>query len=489
MFKSGSLLVILLFAFLMSKAEYTVTENCAKAWEAITNLNTETAKQYINQEMIHNPDNYYVYYVANTCDAFNLKINGSDELYDQFVEDYEYRRGKMDGNDEDSPYYLYCEAEMLLQMAMMNVLYGDRFSGVRKGYKSYKKVYDNIKAFPDFQLNKKLEGFFNIAIANLPSFIRWAVSSFGISGNSEKGFQLMHEYFESVKDDAGLNAEAALYTLFSFKLNKEPVKAFDFIRVQDSSITNKRLIKYFYANTAYRSGHNAIAYESFSTFYPEKMEIFFLPYDYMMGKIMLRKLDPQATYHLKRFVEYAKEDNYGKEILYKIALSYLVAGNVEEFEVYKTKARKADVEVTERDREANYDCNLDYQPDIRLAKCKLLLDGGYHEEFAETFLTYPSNNFSEPAYKLEYGLMKGRYELILGNDQLAVSTFEAVIADGKDEDYYFASDAALRMGMYYLPSDTTKAKTYFEKTLNLYDSDYYEYIEEIAKRELKRIKK
>ena len=55
---------------------------------------------------------------------------------------------------------------------------------------------------------------------------------------------------------------------------------------------------------------------------------------------------------------------------------------------------------------------------------------------------------------------------------------------GEDEDYYFASEAAMRMGLMFLNIDPEKSKRYFEMARDIYDSDYYEYIDDIAKREL-----
>lgn len=488
MLKKYFILFLLVFVFGSLKAEYTITANCSKAWEALLNLNTVTAKNLINKEIRENPDNYYAYYLAQTCDAFDLKINGSEEKYEQFVNDFEKRREIMDEHDTDSPYYLYCESEMLLQMAVFNVLNNDKLAGVKKGYRSYKKLYENIKLFPDFIFNNKLDGFFNVALSNLPPFVKFAASTFGVSGTSEKGFELLYEYFDEVKNDPGVNAEAALYMLLSYKLNKEPKNAFNFISQQDSSITERRIIKYFYANTAYRSGFNDIAYNSLSKFNPEKMEMDFISYDYMMGKIMLRMLDPRSSSHFDRYLKSSSEDNYKKEITYKLALSYLIRGDQNKFNFYKNLAQEQDNEITERDRETGYDCELKYTPDIVLTKSKLLLEGGYFSLFSETISKFTLTQNTPVPYELEYMLLNARYSLREANYVEAVTALKKVIEKGKNEDYYFASEAALLLGTYYQEKNNlTEAKKYIDLCLDLYESEYYEYIEEMAKRVLKKI--
>jgi len=488
MLKKYFFLAFLFFVVAGLKAEYTITPTCSQAWEALLNLNTVTAKRLAEKEIKENPGNYYAYYLAQTCDAFELKINGSDAMYEQFVNDFEKRREIMDDKDTDSPYYHYCESEMLLQMAVFNVLHGDKFSGVKKGYRAYKTLYENIEQHPDFIFNNKLDGFFNVALSNLPPFVKWAASTFGISGTSKKGFELLNTYFDEVKNDPGVNAEAALYILLSYKLNKEPKNAFEFISQQDSSITERRIIKYFYSNTAYRSGLNEIAYNSLLKFNPDEMETDFISYDYMMGKIMLRMLDPKSSSHLERYLKLSKKDNYKKEITYKLALSYLIQGNVEKFTFYKNEARDQDEEITERDREAGYDCELDYTPDITLTKSKLLLDGGYFDRFSETISKFNNSQTTPLPYQLEFWLLSSRYDLSQNNFSSAIISLKKVIEKGEDEDWYFASEAALLLGKYYnQTNNVTEAKKYINLCLDLYESDYYEYIEEMAKRELKKI--
>ena len=472
---------------LVSYSQYQVNDRCLEAWKALIDLRVETARKLIAQEISEKPTNYYAYYLDQMCDAYALVINGSQEMYDDFCADFEKRREFMEEKDTESPYYLLCEAEMYLHMAAFGVMYGDRISGVRKGFKSYKKVYDNIENFPGFYGNDKLDGFYNIAISNLPPFVKWAAGAFGVKGDAETGFDMLHRYFESTKGMSGLNAEAALYLLLSYKLNKEPLKAFNFIKDQDSSVVDLRIVKYFYANTAYRSGFNDIAFASISNFNPDEAEIFFLPYDYMMGKILLRKLDDRSGYHLKRYLDLNKKDSYVKEITYKLGLSYLVKGDLGQFEYYKEKSCDDGADVNERDRETIYDCELNYNPDILLTKSRLLFEGGYYDRFGDIFYTINYNENSPLPYQLEYTLLKARYEEILGNRAIAETDYKVVITGGEDEDYYFASEAALRLGLMLLKSDTERAKDYLEMAGELYDSDYYEYIDEIAKRELKKL--
>jgi hypothetical protein len=479
--------IIFVVSFQTIRAEYKVTEKCTRAWESLFNLDFISARKIIQDELKENPVNYYAYYLDQQIDAYFIMINASQSDYENFEEQYMKRREIMDGKNTESPYYVLCEAEMQLQMGIFNVIFGDKLTGIRRAYSAYKKFYSNQKAYPDFIYNQKIIGMFNIALSNLPPFAAWAAEAFGIDGDYDTGFKIMFDYFDEVKKVKGLNTEAALYIALGYKLNKEPEKAYKFFESVDSTIIDYRLLKYFHGNTAWASGKNTKAIALFSKFNPVGLEIEFLPYNYMMGKILMRSLDKQAETNLLTFLRKTKKDAYIKEINYYLAMYYLMNGDLESFKKYKKIAYEKGGDVTERDRETMYDCQLDYIPNPTLVKCKLLLDGGYLERFNQTMKNFQLMEAKLLPYKLEYYLLMGRYYEAKKNTLSAIDSYKKVIDLGSDSDYYFASEAALRLGMYYENKDKDQADSYYKISLDLYDSNYYEYIENLASKGMERV--
>ncbi len=486
-------IIFILFAGLLfakqARAEYVLSDNCKLAYEQLFDLKIISARKTLEREIEQNPDNYYAYYLAHYVDAFDLMINTNEESYLRFEENYEKRREIMDDKDTDSPYYLAFEGEMQLYMGVFNIIMGDRFTGVRRAYSGYKKIYRNLDLHPDFQPGLKLSGLFNIALANLPPFIRWAVGAFGISGNAEKGFRILGEYFDYARHISGVNTDAALFTILAYKLDKNPQKGYEAYSEIDPAILNYTLLNYLYANVAYRSGHNAHAEELIKKIDPDTLEISFYPFYYMVGKIMLRKLDPMAGEYFRTYLELYKANDYRKEINYKLGLFYLLNNDKTNFLKYKELACEQGDEVTERNREAMYDCQLDYIPDPELVKAKLLLDGGYLEHFQEVIENYHVSNNTFLPYLLEYNLLLGRYNLQMGKNERAVTLLKKVIAKGEDEDLYFAAEAAMHLGEYYQSRNKNLSRKYYELAIDLYDSDYYEYIDDKSKKGLQRLEK
>ncbi len=466
---------------LRTLAIYDVNENCKKAWMLLMNLKIDQAKSLVADEIKRTPENYYAYYLDQTCDVFKLIINSNDKDYKVFLENYEKKRKIMDGKDETSPYYLSCSSEMALQVAVFNVMHGSQFAGIKKGYTAYKDLYSNLKKFPQFRPNRKLDGFFNVAIANLPPFVKWAVSAFGVKVDINYGFQLLFENYQMQKNIPGINAESALYIILAAKINKTPEMLYDFTKTLDTSIARTFVHQYFKANVAYWCGKNEEAIRTLQQSGHNNSEIADIIYSYMMGKMLLRKGDPNAEFYLKKYLSHLEKKEYLKEINYSLALFYLLDGDRENYNKYCEIVRIKGMDLNERDREALYDANLDYPPEINLVKARLSLDGGYLAAFLQAMNAFESSHAKISAYELEWHFLKGRHAALTGNNNLAVAEFRKVIELGENQHYYFACEAALRLGeIYQKLGMKSKAGEYYKKSHKLYKKDYYEYLEDKA---------
>jgi len=482
------IIIPFLFFFLVSQessAKYEVNENCRRAWMLVMDLKLDQAKKLLAEEIRKNPENYYAYYLEQTNDVFRLLINSSEAEYEAFVRNFEKKRAIMDGKDEDSPYYLSCRAEMEIQVSVFSVMHGAQWSGMTKGYAAYRNVYRNIERFPDFPPNRKLDGFFNVAIANLPPFVKWAISFFGVKVKIDYGFKTLNQYYLSQKNTEGLNAEAALYMILAAKINKTPEKVYEFTKTLDPAVANTFIHSYFRANIAYRTGRNEEALKTLEQTSHNENGTADVIYSYLMGKVLLRKLDPRAEFYLKRYLSHLEKKEYQKEMNYNLGLLYLVQGNREKYLRQCEIVQEQGMDLNERDREALYDASLDYPPDVNLVRARLSIDGGYLEEFQKTMKAFAAGHNKVHAYDIESHFLKGRYEAMLKNNNLAIAEFQKTIELGEDEDYYFASEAALRLGnIYKVTGQKTLAEECYRKSIKLYNSDYYEYIEDKASKAL-----
>lgn len=473
----------------ISNAQYDVNENCQNAWMLLMDLKVDDAKRLLAKEIERNPTNYYAYYVDQYCDAYGLLINSNIEAYEKFISDYYDKREIMDDQDIESPYYLSCYGEMELQAAIFEIIHGSTFSGLRKAYSAYRNTYRNIDDYPDFQPNLKMDGFYNVALSNLPPFVKWAAGFFGVSGELDYGFKLLYENYENQKNIKGINAESALMIILAAKINKTPEMIYDFTKSLDTNISHTFIHSYFRANVAYRTGRNEEALATLSDIDISKHAYADLIYNYMMGKILLRKLDDSAGYYLSKYLVNLQKKEYLKEINYSLALHYLLKGDTLKYNELCKVVINEGKDINERDREALYDAELDYFPNIDLVKARLLLDGKYYQRFEDAIETFERNKSNVLGHELEHEFLLARYNADIGNTNVAISKYKAVIEKGEDEDYYFACESALRLAdIFFNEGSTEQAAYYYEKSLKLYQKHYYEYIEDKAQKGKKRAK-
>ncbi len=481
--------IIASFGIQPLKAQYRVSDNIQSARMLLMDLKIDEAKKLLDKELKLYPDNYYIYYLDQTCDAYSLMLNSNEDDYERFIEGFEKKRAIMDDKYVESPYYLSCKSEMEMQVGMFNIIHDSRFSGINKMYMAYKEVYENLDKYPDFKPGLMLDGFFNVAMSNLPPFVKWVTSFFGVSSDFNYGYKLLNSVYESQKHIKGSNAEAALFIIFAAKINKTPGMAYHFTQSLDSTISRLFIFRYFKANIAYRMGKNEEALSTLQQIEIEDHPDGKIIYDYMMGKILLRKLDDSAAYYIHKYLDNLRKQEYFKEMTYNLALYNLIIGNSEKYNALCEVVNERGADINERDREALYNASLDYQPDVNLVKSKLLLDGGYLNRFQAVLEEYENHPRNQLPYQLEYYLLKGRFELLSGNASSAVSNFDFVIEKGENTDYYFASEASLRLGNIYEAQNRFElAKKYYKLSSDLYKSNYYEYIGDKAEKGIKRIK-
>ena len=444
-------------------------------------LQINQAKSLISEELKRNPQNYYAHYLDQTCDAFKLIINGSDQDYQTFLVNYEKKRKIMDGHDDSSPYYLSCSAEMKIQVAVFDVMHGSQLKGVKIGYSAYNEVYDNLKRFPQFSESRKLDGFLNVAIANLPPFVKWVVSFFGVKVDSKYGFKTLFENYKAQRTIPGINAESALFVILAAKINKTPEMLYDFTKSLDTGISHTFIHSYFRANIAYWCGKNEEAKRVLEQTTHNENDYSDILYCYMMGKVLLRKGDPKAGYYLLRYLSHLQKKEYLKEMNYNFALFYLLKGDREKYNKYCVVVRNEGMVLNERDREALYDAGLDYPPDVNLVKARLSLDGGYPDAFTKAMSAFESNHTKILPYEIEWHFLNGRYAALIANYPLALAEFKKTIDLGENLDYYFASEAALRLGdVYQKIGQVSLARECYKTSVRLYKKEYYEYIEDKA---------
>ena len=436
-------------------------------------LKTTTAARILKEERRRDPNNYLILYLQHYNDAIRLIITDDESLYEPFRENHEKRREIMDEAPEGTPYYHWLEAEMLFQLGLAQIKYGTKISGASKVYSSYKLIRENEKLYPRFLEDDRLVATFDMAFANIPPVLRWAAWMIGISGDMERGFEKMESYHREALRHPGLADESIFYMILAYKIRWEEDEGWRFIQSLDEEYYNITLTGFFYANLAMFSGRNDDALQILMNLRERSPEIPFYAMDYIQGRCYLNKLDPGAGACLERFIGEAPVQDYKKDACNRLSWHYLLNGDTERYEHYRSKVATIGADLRDRDREAIAESRTGYRPNVRLLKARLLFDGGYNEPAWDQVNGVEREELDFLPYALEYHYRRGR--LFYRSDELpeSIAEMEWVIRHGSDQPYTFATRAALHLGQVYEEQgETEKAAEYYALCIDLYDSGH-----------------
>ena len=476
---------------MFASAKYDFNANCLKAYEAIFALKLNTARQLIANEKRLNPDNGIVPLLENYIDYFYLLTTDSKAEFDRLKQKKSDRLDLLEDQDSNSPYYLYAQAEVNLQWALIRGRYGEYFTAAREIKKANGLLLDNQKKFPGFILNEKGLGLINAFLGNLPDgILKSTLATFGIKGNLNQGIALLDRLAENLPKSKyeAFYEEVVFY--YSFVLNDIAHSPLAYAKTMKytSKIANSSLLKtYLQAMVASKSGHTEEAINILQT-KPSGALYQSFPYlDFLLGSAKLNKLDYSAASDFSRFLQQNKGVSYIKDSYLHIAWISLLKGDNEAYNASMVKVKSTGYIYQEKDKQALNEAN-DVPPQKLLLKARLLYDGGYPSKAFDLLSGSDENDFKVGRDRTEYCYRLGRILDELGKDDQAITQYERAINLGKALKYYYAANAALQAGkIFERKKNWLRSKAFFNTAIQLKNHDYESSIETQAKAGLSRI--
>ncbi|WP_254070790.1 tetratricopeptide repeat protein [Pedobacter sp. L105] len=485
--------IICLFIFLPCTvhANFDFNANCLKAYQLIFELKLNAARQLIVTEKRAHPKNAIVPLLENYVDYFYLITTESKDDFERLKEEKSKRLDLIEDEDSNSPYYLYAQAEINLQWALLRSRYGEYFTAAREIKKASSELQENSKKYPGFRLNAKGIGLINVFLGNLPDgLLKTALSAFGIKGDVQKGIAMLDNLAQGLPRSTYEPFYEEVVFYYSFVLS-DIVHAPDAYaktmkytaRIADSSLLKAYLQAYVCARNAHNDEAIAIlanrptgdAYQPF-------------PYlELLMGTAKLNKLDYSATVNFKKFLALNKGCNYIKDANLHLSWVALLNGDTGAYKAYTAKVKAEGYTYGERDKQAMNEA-LAPTPNHNLLTARLLFDGGYFNKAAAILADERVNSFSSMKDKAEFCYRSGRIAEALDKDDTALVDYQGAVNYGKGLKYYYAANSALNMGKIYArKKSSAKAKAYFNQAINMKDHEYANSIEAQAKDGLKHV--
>ncbi|MEO6151206.1 MAG: tetratricopeptide repeat protein [Mucilaginibacter sp.] len=461
-----------------------------EAYNAIFSLKLNEARALIREEKQQNPQNGITILLDNYVDYFSILTSDSKTDYEKMKGRRSTRVDALDGNDENSPYYLFSQAEVYMQWGLLKGKYGDYMASASDLKKARNLLKDNVKKYPDFLPNLKSLALIDVVFGALPSNMKSVAAFLGMRGNIKTGVaqleklrvQIDNTKYSFFKDEVIF---FLCYMDIDVLHNKDNyVKLSRYLTGMDE----KSLLRgYLQGYVAAKTAHNddAIAYLEKL---PKGNQYVALPaVNYLLGNAKLCRMDTDASTYLNKYISEYRGMNYIKDSYLKLAYYYLLRGDEARYNAYLRLVRTKGYTVDEKDKQALKEAN-DTRPDTDLLKARLYFDGGYFAKALAELKDEKVNEFKVPRDKMEFYYRLGRVYERLDRSTEAIANYQRTINMGKGSTYYFAANSALSIGgIYEKKKDYKKAASYYNQAIDMKNHEYEKSIEMQAEEGLERI--
>ncbi len=488
--KAFIVLLVILSNSLVSKADFDFNNNCVNAYNAIFDLRIKDAEVLIQREKSQNPQNAIPVLLENYIDFFTLLSSENKGEYERLKSRRDSRLNYLSKQDSNSPYYLFAQAEVHLQWGMLKSRFQDFMSSGFDVKKAGNLLDENQKKYPSFLPNKKSSGLIDVILGSIPSNMKGIASTFGFSGNADKGVNTLESLMSSLPKTAyGFYTDEVVFFLCYIETDLAPNKNnYSKTIAYSNTMSDKSLLKtYLQAYVASRNAHNdhAIAYLLKR---PKGNNYLDFPkLNYLLGVSKLNRMDSDANVYLINYLKEYNGINFVKDGYLKLAYYYYLRGDNSRYQAFLKMVKSQGDLYDEKDKQALKEAN-DVAPDIHLLKARLQFDGGYFSKALQTLAGKDADDFKLQRDKIEVYYRLGRVYDELNKSNEAISNYQKAINTGKQTSYYFAANAALSIGyIYENKNDKARAASFFKQAIAMKNHEYENSIESKAKDGLKRI--
>jgi tetratricopeptide (TPR) repeat protein len=471
-------------------AQTAFTPQTQAAYRQILALRLPVARQQIRQILGQQPDEALAIYLENYLDILPLLIEGDEKLYRQTADNENERLKKIRNSDKNSPYFLFMQAEIRLQWAMVKLRFGEQTGAFRDFQKAYRLIHANLEKFPDFIPQQKTLGLLNVLLGSVPESYQWAVHLLGLRGDVEAGLKALNRVRQS-DSPYRLEADMICFLLQSYVL-KSDNETFTQAQNLYQSQSDNLLLCLLLAMTGMKEGQGDAVLQALHHC-PKGSE--YLPVywmEHLKGTVYLQKANyTNALFYFKKFLQYSPSQNARKDAHYKLfTANWLYTNDLKSSLPYLDKVLQTGKTLTEADKYAQRFAEKRDFPAPLLMQSRLAFDGGYYEQALHFLENCQESSFNPAKDKAEFTYRKGRIHQKMKQTEQAIPFYERAIVLSEGENYYFGANAALQLGYIFREKgEKAKAIAYFRKALSFRNHEYKNSIDAQAKTALREMEK
>ncbi len=465
--------------------------NIRKAYVAATSLKFTEADSIIQIIKKEEPENLLVVHIENYIDFFSLFISEDKKEFDRLIKNKSKRLDYItEYGDQNSPYYLFVQAEIELQWAVVRAKFKQLFKAGSGSYTAYKLLKKNVELYPEFVANKKSLSAIHALAKTVPGIVKML---FGIDGSLEQSISEIEEVIKYSENNNFLYREEAIavYVYIQFYQNNQKNKAYEYLLNSELDPSKNPLACFLIATMAQKMNDNEKALETLLSRPRGNKFAPFYYLDFMEGKSWLYKLDKRAKAPILNFIKNFKGRHYIKEAYQKLAWYELsIQENYPMYKYYMKEVEKYGYDLIDEDKQALKESHKNQRPNVILLRARLLYDGGYLQKAYALLIKNAYQFTSKSDWSIEYNYRLGRITHALKSPFDALSYYGKSLLLGTNSKEYYPCSSALHMGYIYENEGLYKeARMSYKKCLELKPSDYANSLHQKAKSGLQRLPK
>ncbi len=457
------------------------------AYRDIISLKIKIGQNKLNIIKLNDPQNAMTYYIENYADFFTLFIQEEETKYKSLLKNKDIRINKIKASDPGSPYYLFCQAEIILQWATIKLKFGDKINAATDVYEAYRLLEKNKQKFPDFTENNKSLSIIHALAESVPSWVRKIMNIKGSVDLGTSEIRILAN--KSISEKSIFKEEiVAIYSYILFYSNNKKEEAYHLFETYHLDHKSNPLIAFLKATMAQKTGRNETAIKILEERPKGAEYLAFYYLDYMYGKFKLNRLDKNADQYIVTFLNNFKGKHYIKEAWQKLAWYQLIVNHdIAAYKQYMKSCASKGQSLIDEDIQANREAKSNQIPNEILLRARLLFDGGYYVK-CQGLLILNSEKFTKAIHDGEYYYRLARVTDALKNYIDALEYYDLTIIKS-DPGKYYGCSAALQSGLIYEQQNKyAKARFYFEKCLALDPAGYSSSLHQKAKSGLDRVR-
>lgn len=466
------------------------SKTAQKAYAKILTLDSAEVAGTIEHLRKTEPDNPIAEYLDNYWDFFQLFIHENPAYYGSSYPKKAERIKKiqLQGSPE-SPLYLYTQADIYLQWAILEAKFRDFFTAFRDIKKAYRLLEKNQARFPGFDLNDKNMGILISLVGTLPDEYRWGFEWIsGIPGDLKEGEKRLKNALQSPSEFAALHKDETrvLYSLLLLHVFKQTEEAWALLQELNLSHLESDLAVFLLANTSLRMKRIDEAHQ-----YLEKaltdgaVDVPHLYY--LKGLIELYRGQYGASRHyFKTFISEFKGIHYRKSAWLYISYTYYLEDKIPSYDRARLRCLTEGDNLVDEDKFAEAQSEKRNLPDKGLLAIRLSFDGGNYQRTFDLI----QEELKQPLDPLSFKFLsyyKARVQQETGAIEQAIDQFKKVYEMPNRAQSYFAINAALQIGLLLIEKENCEeALRWLNKCLETSSEAYQASIHQKAKAALLR---